>query len=340
MRPRGGIIGASVSPSTSAASGVWQAREAEAFARSGAWPAMPGAPTGVTGSAGASQVSLTWTAPASNGGYAITDYRVQYSSDSGSNWTNFSRAVSTATSATVTGLTDGTAYTFRVAAVTFGVGPYSTASSAVTPASFTASAVLLTSGTSYTVPSGATSMKAWAVGQGGQGGGYQRFTSAGGTAYKTWSCSGGQTVSYSVGASSGGSSTTVTFSGTTITGGGGKGGTGSDFSGGTFSGGDGGANGGAGGSYTFKAGAVGGNTTACTNRNAMTDVSGLKAAVALAGGKTVEDCGSTPAFGSGGGWDKTSASTYKTSGFGGGIVTNPNNATSTAPSGAVVLYFT
>jgi hypothetical protein len=132
----------------------------------------------------------------------------------------------------------------------------------------------------------------------------------------------------------------VTFSGTTITGGGGRGGTGNDFSGGTFSGGDGGATGGDGGLYVYKAGAVGGNTVACTNRNAMTDVSGLKAAVALAGGKTVEDCGSTPAFGSGGGWDKTSASTYKTSGFGGGIVTNPDNANSSAPSGAVVFYFT
>ena len=205
---------------------------------------------------------------------------------------------------------------------------------------FTGTAVLLTSGTSYTVPSGATTMKAWAVGQGGQGGSYNRFTSAGGTAYKTWSCSGGQTVSYSVGASSGGSSTTVTFGGVTITGFGGKGRTGSDFSGGTFSGGDGGANGGAGGNYAYKAGAVGGNTTACTNRNAMTDVSGLKAAVALAGEKTTEDCGSTPAFGSGGGWDKTSSSTYKASGYGGGIVSNPNTGNTNAPSGAVVLYFT
>jgi hypothetical protein len=126
MRPRGGIIGASITPTQTAASGIWTVREAEAYARSGAWAALPGAPTGVTGTAGNAQVALTWTAPAATGGYAITDYTVQYSSNSGSSWTTFSRSASTATSATVTGLTNGTAYLFRVAAVTvMGTGGYS-----------------------------------------------------------------------------------------------------------------------------------------------------------------------------------------------------------------------
>ena len=248
MRPRGGIIGANVTPTQSAASGIWTAREAEAYARAGAWPALPGAPTGVSGTAGNAQVSLTWTAPTSTGGSAITDYTVQYSSNSGSSWTTFSRADSSATSATVTGLTNGTAYTFRVAAVTaLGAGAYSSASSSVTPSSFSPTAVLLTSGTSYTVPAGASTMKAWASGAGasdtptasGRGRG------AGGCSYKTWSVSGGQSISYTIGTSANGlngGSTTVTFSGTTITGGGGL----FDGSGGTFSGGDGGATGGAG----------------------------------------------------------------------------------------------
>jgi len=64
----------------------------------------------------------------------LTDYVLQFSSDSGSNWTTFSDAVSAATSATMTGLTNGTAYVFRVAGVNgIGTGAYSAASAAVTP---------------------------------------------------------------------------------------------------------------------------------------------------------------------------------------------------------------
>jgi hypothetical protein len=59
---------------------------------------------------------------------------VQYSSNSGSTWTTFSHSASTSTSASVTGLTNNTAYVFRVAAVTIiGVGGFSSASSSVTP---------------------------------------------------------------------------------------------------------------------------------------------------------------------------------------------------------------
>jgi hypothetical protein len=346
MRPRGGIIGASVTPTQSAASGVWTMREAEAYARSGAWPAFAGPPTGVAGTAGNAQVSLTWTAPSATGGSTITDYTVQYSANSGSAWTTFSRSASTLTSATLTGLTNGTAYVFRVAAVTgYGTGAYSTASGSVTPVlSFTASAVLLTSGTSYTVPGGATSMKAWAVGQGGSitaaGGG------AGGTAYKTWSVSGGQSVSYSVGAATGSSSganTTVTFGGTTITGNGGYAGSQNPRPGGSFSGGDGGASGGTGyydgnASWQMFGGAVGGNSSVSgCNRRAATDVSGLLAAVALAGGVTTETCATTPAFGSSGFTDGDSGE-VKAAGLGGGGGVMSNGAP--RPTGAVVLYFT
>ena len=95
----------------------------------------PDAPTSVSGTAGNTQVSLTWAAPTYNNGAAITDYIIQYSSNSGSSWTTFSHAVSTATSITVTGLTNGTVYIFRVAAVnSAGTGTYSTNSSNLTPA--------------------------------------------------------------------------------------------------------------------------------------------------------------------------------------------------------------
>ena len=68
----------------------------------------------------------------SNGGSAITDYVVQYSINN-STWITFNDGVSTATSATVTGLTNGTLYYFRVAAVnSVGTGPY-TSSVTATP---------------------------------------------------------------------------------------------------------------------------------------------------------------------------------------------------------------
>jgi len=101
-----------------------------------AWPyGVPGMPTAVAGIRSNGQVQLSWTAPASNGGRTVTDYTIQYSSDSGSSWQTFTDAVSAATSATVTGLTNGTGYLFRVASVNdVGTGSYSAISSAVTPA--------------------------------------------------------------------------------------------------------------------------------------------------------------------------------------------------------------
>jgi hypothetical protein len=77
----------------------------------------PDPPTSLSATAGIEQVALTWTAPSSNGGSAITDYTIEYSSDSGTTWTTFADGTSTATSATVTGLSTGTTYTFKVAAV-------------------------------------------------------------------------------------------------------------------------------------------------------------------------------------------------------------------------------
>ena len=95
---------------------------------------IPAAPTSVTASAGNAQATVSWTAPAALSVLPITDYTIQFQ-PSGGSWTTFTRAASTATSATVTGLTNGTAYTFKVSATNgLGAGSYSSASSAVTPA--------------------------------------------------------------------------------------------------------------------------------------------------------------------------------------------------------------
>jgi hypothetical protein len=173
-------------------------------------------------------------------------------------------------------------------------------------------------------------MKAWAVGPGGQG---YTNNGAGGTAYKTWSVSSGNTITYAIGVPNS-TNTTVTFSGTTITGNKGE-----YNAGGSFSGGDGGAAGGFGTRVNniVIGGAVGGNTVTAY-RYAMTDVSGLKAALSLAGAKTVEDNTATPAFGSGV-YTAKAGLRLETAGRGGaGASTgwaNPNGG-----GGAVVLYFT
>ena len=94
----------------------------------------PGAPTTVAGTAGNTTVALAWVAPTSTGGSVITDYVVQYSTSSSGSYTTFADGLSTSTSATVTGLTNGTAYYFKVAATnSVGTGSDSAASAASTP---------------------------------------------------------------------------------------------------------------------------------------------------------------------------------------------------------------
>jgi len=93
--------------------------------------ALPSAPTLLTLTPGANNVALTWAAPSNTGGFAVTDYTIEYSSNGGTNWSTFAHSASTATSITVTGLTNGTSYVFRVKAVTsIGTGSASATSAA------------------------------------------------------------------------------------------------------------------------------------------------------------------------------------------------------------------
>ena len=77
---------------------------------------LPSSPTGVTGSGTGGTASVSWSAPNSNGGSAITDYVVEFSVTGSDTWTTFSDGISTSTSATITGLTSGTSYQFRISA--------------------------------------------------------------------------------------------------------------------------------------------------------------------------------------------------------------------------------
>ena len=66
---------------------------------------------------GSGALSVAWTAPASTGGSAITDYLVEYRTSPSGAWTTFGDGVSTTTSTTITGLTNGTAYDLRISAI-------------------------------------------------------------------------------------------------------------------------------------------------------------------------------------------------------------------------------
>jgi hypothetical protein len=81
-------------------------------------PTAPGQVTALGATAGDTTVDLAWTAPASNGGSAITTYLVEYRTPAGSgSYTTFSHSASTTPSITVTGLTNASQYEFRVSAV-------------------------------------------------------------------------------------------------------------------------------------------------------------------------------------------------------------------------------
>lgn len=78
-------------------------------------PTAPQQVMGGSATAGNSQLVLSWSAP-DTGGSAITDYVIEQFDAGSSTWTVLTDGVSTATTHTVTGLTNGTSYSFRVSA--------------------------------------------------------------------------------------------------------------------------------------------------------------------------------------------------------------------------------
>ena len=88
----------------------------------------PDSPTGVSATAGSAEATISFTAPSDVGGSAITGYRAQSNDGIG--------ASASSSPITVTGLTNGTSYTFNVWAINAsGYSAPSDASGSVTPVS-------------------------------------------------------------------------------------------------------------------------------------------------------------------------------------------------------------
>ena len=129
-----GTAGATPNPgTTTGAKTPWMAATVVLKAASVAAPTAPDAPTAVAAAPGDGQATVSWTAPPDNGspitGYTVTPY-------AGATALTPKQVTGTppATSTTIGGLTNGTAYTFTVKATNaIGTGPASGASNAVTP---------------------------------------------------------------------------------------------------------------------------------------------------------------------------------------------------------------
>ncbi|MGA9146845.1 MAG: fibronectin type III domain-containing protein, partial [Candidatus Nanopelagicales bacterium] len=91
---------------------------------------VPGSPTAVVAVAGNGTATVSWAAPADNGGFAVTRYTVARAGTAGLTDCSTDGALT----CEVSGLTNGVAYTFAVSATNIvGTGARSTASATVTP---------------------------------------------------------------------------------------------------------------------------------------------------------------------------------------------------------------
>lgn len=128
---------------------------------------VAGAPTGqVAGTPTSTTLPISWTAPASNGGSAITDYLIEYSPNGGTTYTAFAHTASAATSATITGLTSGVAYTTRVSAIN-GLGTGAPSSTITTTTATAAGSLTAAAGTISAINMSTDGTSNWLVASNG-----------------------------------------------------------------------------------------------------------------------------------------------------------------------------
>ena len=95
----------------------------------------PDAPTALMAEGSSeTRIDLSWTAPADNGGFAISGYRIEVSADGGTTWTDrFPDTGTTSVTYSHTGLVAGNTRHYRVSAInSFGTGAASVPASATT----------------------------------------------------------------------------------------------------------------------------------------------------------------------------------------------------------------
>ena len=126
MRYKGGVISATApTTSTSTAKGIWTTTQQMQAVGASVWPRIPGAPTIGTATAGSASATVAYTVPTDLGAGSVT---YTATSDPG----GFTGTG--ASPITVSGLTNGTGYTFSVTGTTpGGTGPASAASNSITP---------------------------------------------------------------------------------------------------------------------------------------------------------------------------------------------------------------
>jgi Fibronectin type III domain len=124
----------------------------------------PGQVTNLITTAGNGQITLSWTAVTASP--SVTDYLVEYKESASPTWLTFPEGTSTSPSAMVQGLTNNTAYNFRVSAInSIGVGTVSATASAAPfmpiPTLFTFRYTAKNTAGNGTVPANNTAMSSW-----------------------------------------------------------------------------------------------------------------------------------------------------------------------------------
>ncbi|MFL6034592.1 MAG: fibronectin type III domain-containing protein, partial [Gaiellaceae bacterium] len=206
----GAVNGTTYYYEVAAANAVGQgALSNERFATPTSGATAPTAPALNSATAGNASVSLSWTAPASNGGSAITSYRVYRGTASGGE--TFLATIGNVVSFNDTGLTNGTAYFYKVTAVN-AVGESATsAERSATPAgapsapTLTATAGNASVGLSWTAPAAnGSAITSYKLYRGTSSGGETLFTTLGNvTSYNDTSAANGTTYYYVVSAVNG-----------------------------------------------------------------------------------------------------------------------------------------